>query len=74
MQSATSKSRSGVKTARGPKIAGKSASNLVGADNRFAHNAIAIAAYYKAASRGFAGGQELDDWLQAEAEFNQRRV
>lgn len=31
---------------------------------------IATAAYYKAVSRGFAPGEELDDWLQAEAEFD----
>jgi hypothetical protein len=30
------------------------------------------AAYYKAEARGFAPGQELDDWLEAEAEI--RRV
>ena len=31
-------------------------------------DAIAAAAYYKAEARGFSPGQELDDWLQAEAE------
>ncbi|TRZ69301.1 MAG: DUF2934 domain-containing protein [Rhodocyclaceae bacterium] len=30
---------------------------------------IATAAYYKAATRSFAPGRELDDWLEAEAEF-----
>ncbi|MBA3034569.1 MAG: DUF2934 domain-containing protein [Gammaproteobacteria bacterium] len=39
-------------------------------DDGFAH--IATAAYYRAESRGFAYGQELDDWLQAEAEFKQK--
>jgi len=32
---------------------------------------IATAAYYKAASRGFVPGEELDDWLEAEAEFEE---
>jgi hypothetical protein len=31
-------------------------------------DAIAAAAYYKAEARGFSPGQELGDWLQAEAE------
>jgi len=30
---------------------------------------IAIAAYYKAESRGFAPGHEIEDWLEAEAEL-----
>lgn len=30
---------------------------------------IATAAYYKAASRDFVPGQEIDDWLEAEAEY-----
>lgn len=30
---------------------------------------IATAAYYKAESRGFMPGHELDDWLDAEAQF-----
>jgi hypothetical protein len=30
---------------------------------------IATAAYYKAAARSFSPGRELDDWLEAEAEF-----
>jgi len=35
-------------------------------------NQIATAAYYSAEARGFAPGQALDDWLDAEAEFDQR--
>ncbi len=31
---------------------------------------IAEAAYFRAEARGFAPGQELDDWLQAEAEVD----
>lgn len=34
--------------------------------------AIATAAYYKAEERGFVPGLELDDWLEAEAEFDER--
>ena len=30
------------------------------------HDIIAYAAYLRAEMRGFAGGNELDDWLQAE--------
>jgi hypothetical protein len=31
---------------------------------------IAEAAYRKAQERGFAGDRQLDDWLEAEREFN----
>lgn len=30
---------------------------------------IAVAAYFRAEQRGFAPGDELGDWLQAEAEY-----
>lgn len=33
---------------------------------------IAEAAYYRASSRGFAGGDPLEDWLSAEREIDQR--
>jgi hypothetical protein len=32
-------------------------------------NYIATAAYYSAEARGFKPGQEIDDWLEAEAKF-----
>lgn len=32
---------------------------------------VAVAAYYKAQSRGFEPGDELADWLAAEVEVNQ---
>ncbi len=35
---------------------------------------VATAAYYKAEARGFEPGQELDDWLHAEAEVNKMNV
>ncbi|MFA6310684.1 MAG: DUF2934 domain-containing protein [Sterolibacterium sp.] len=38
-----------------------------GTEDRLAY--IATAAYYKAEARGFMPGQELDDWLEAEAKF-----
>ena len=31
---------------------------------------IAMAAYYRAEKRGFTGGSQEDDWLQAEAEID----
>lgn len=31
---------------------------------------IAETAYYRAQARGFASGQEIEDWLQAEAEID----
>ena len=33
---------------------------------------IAVAAYYRAELRGFAPGNELADWLKAEAEYKNR--
>jgi len=33
------------------------------------HEAIALAAYYRAEQRGFAPGGELEDWLEAEREL-----
>lgn len=36
------------------------------------HTAIAEAAYFRAERRGFVPGHELDDWLTAEAEFEER--
>lgn len=33
---------------------------------------IAEAAYYRAQARGFAPGQETEDWLQAEAEIDRK--
>lgn len=33
---------------------------------------IAAAAYYRAEQRGFVAGYELDDWLAAEREVDQR--
>lgn len=35
-------------------------------------NYIATAAYYKAEARSFVPGHELDDWLEAVAEYDER--
>lgn len=33
---------------------------------------IALSAYYKAEARGYQPGHELQDWLEAEAEFSSK--
>lgn len=33
---------------------------------------IAVAAYYKSETRGYEPGHELQDWLEAEAEFSSK--
>jgi hypothetical protein len=35
---------------------------------------IAELAYFRALNRGFEPGHEVEDWLEAEAEFESRRV
>jgi len=42
-----------------------------GTDDRL--NYIATAAYFQAEARGFTPGQELDDWLEAEARFSAKQ-
>lgn len=34
---------------------------------------IATAAYFKSQSRGFAHGMDMQDWLDAEAEYEEKR-
>jgi hypothetical protein len=36
------------------------------------HASIALAAYFRSESRGFAPGHEVEDWLAAEEEVDQR--
>ena len=36
------------------------------------HELISEAAYFRAEARGFAPGNDLDDWLDAEAEVDER--
>jgi len=45
-------------------------SGAVAAEER--HRMIAVAAYHRAEHRGFTGGCELEDWLAAETEIEQR--
>ena len=45
-------------------VAGKPAVNP-----QIRHDMIACAAYYRAEKRGFSGGSEIEDWLEAEAEI-----
>jgi len=37
------------------------------------HRDVAVAAYYRAESRGFAPGHELEDWIEAERRISARR-
>lgn len=38
--------------------------------DRVRYEAIALAAYYLSEQRGFAPGHELEDWCEAEAQFD----
>lgn len=66
-------------TASKPKVSGKAAPGVImgeiqsaGEIDRLDH--IATAAYYKAEARGFAAGLDMEDWLEAEAEFDKREL
>jgi hypothetical protein len=48
--------------------AAKQAAVMAGMDLPPCDDNIAVAAYYRAEQRGFAPGNELADWFQAEAE------
>ncbi len=39
-------------------------------DNDERRRRVAETAYFRAQQRGFSGGQELEDWLEAEKELN----
>jgi len=65
VKTTTTKQKASTKTA--PGIIMESGSPAA-AEERF--NCISTAAYYKAEARGFMPGQELDDWLEAEANFD----
>lgn len=60
---------SAIKTARPRKLKQPMESNS--ADNHDKLLRIAVTAYYKAESRGFESGHEIQDWLEAEAEVVQ---
>ncbi|HEX5041794.1 MAG TPA: DUF2934 domain-containing protein [Candidatus Polarisedimenticolaceae bacterium] len=49
---------------------GKSTAPHLSPDER--HRLIAEAAYYRASQRGFHGGAEVEDWLAAEAEIDDK--
>lgn len=51
----------------------KTESDHLKRDDHLRQEHIATAAYYKAQARGFAHGHELQDWLQAEAEYEARK-
>ena len=66
-------------SSRSPKVARSSAragvrtggrSARVAKPNGNSYEQIAVAAYYRAERRGFAPGQELNDWLEAEREVH----
>lgn len=66
-------------TASKPKLSGKAAPSVVmdeiqpaGETDRL--DRIATAAYYKAEARGFTPGLDMEDWLEAEAEFDERAL
>jgi len=65
----------GVAVRRGAKQAEKSPAERVAESRPYngedRYQMIAEAAYFRAESRGFAGGSELDDWLAAEMEIDQ---
>jgi len=44
-------------------------SSAQGVDRSQLDEMIAVAAYFRAEQRGFAPGDDLDDWFQAEAEY-----
>ena len=58
-----------IKTARPRKLQKPTESNHADSQDKLVH--IAVTAYYKAESRGFEPGRELQDWLEAEAEVAQ---
>lgn len=61
-------------TAKKPKHSDEHHANLMKSETHLhemdgRHQQIATAAYYKAEARGFSSGDELSDWLAAEAEI-----
>jgi Protein of unknown function (DUF2934) len=73
MRAASSASKEGTimattKSTSGQQKAQKPPSDDAGAQERF--RCIARAAYFKAEARGFAPGRELEDWLEAEKEYD----
>lgn len=61
------------RTGNGKATSGGSTQGAPARDDEHRNDHIATAAYFKAEARGFLPGQDLDDWLAAEAEFAARR-
>lgn len=60
-------------SAKGPSRASKASSSSgqqIAISDDVRRNMIATAAYFRAEQRGFNGGGETEDWLQAEAEID----
>lgn len=60
-----------------PSISGKNAPRVIfesdpSADAEERLEWIATAAYYKAEARGFVPGLEMEDWLEAEIDYEER--
>jgi hypothetical protein len=62
--------RNAASRSRERKVSAASSSRVLGEEER--RRMIAEAAYYRAMRRGFTAGGEMDDWLAAEREINQR--
>lgn len=72
MKNTTSSSGSAQKGRKGNGSANSEAKTIGGWDAQSGDESqemIAVAAYFRAERRGFAPGDELGDWLQAEAEY-----
>jgi hypothetical protein len=58
------------KTTRKPTKPTKSDTSLIESSPEERWEVIAVAAYHKAEKRGFAQGNELQDWIEAEKEID----
>ena len=60
--------------AHSPAAAEDAPEAALSAEDRERWEMIAAAAYFRAEKRGFAPGNEIDDWLAAEREITDRRI
>jgi hypothetical protein len=72
MQTATETKRGQAQEEPSKPLARATASHQTQLSPEKLHELVAVAAYYHAEQRQFAPGLELDDWLAAEAEIQQR--
>jgi hypothetical protein len=56
------------------RVVGKSDLHAIPSYHEDRHASIAEAAYFRSQHRGFAPGHELEDWLAAEEEVDQRLI